>query len=58
MDTALLFLLLSETVMYLLWIQFTKKENSFYFGIVGGLPDRGAYTDSGDQLCGFGGIVC
>ena len=34
MDTALLFLLLSETVMYLLWIQFTKKENSFYRNIV------------------------
>jgi len=30
MDTALLFLLISETIGYLLWIQFTKKENSFY----------------------------
>ena len=30
MDTALLFLLISESVGYLLWIQFTKKENSLY----------------------------
>ena len=30
MDTALLFLLISECVGYLLWIQFTKKENSLY----------------------------
>jgi len=30
MDTALIFLLISETIGYLLWIQFTKKENTFY----------------------------
>ena len=30
MDTALIFLLISETIGYLLWIQFTKKEKSFY----------------------------
>ncbi len=30
MDTALLFLLISECLGYLFWIQFTKKENSFY----------------------------
>jgi len=34
MDTALLFLLVSETVMYLLWIKFIKKENSFYRNVV------------------------
>ena len=33
MDTALLFLILSETVGYLLWIFFTKKGNSFYRNI-------------------------
>ena len=30
MDTALIFLLISETIGYLLWIQFTKKEKLFY----------------------------
>ena len=30
MDTALIFLLISETIGYLLWIQFTKKEKSSY----------------------------
>jgi signal peptidase I len=30
MDTTLLFLLISETIGYLLWILFTKKEKSFY----------------------------
>ena len=30
MDTTLIFLLISETIGYLLWIQFTKKEKSFY----------------------------
>jgi len=30
MDTALMFLLISETIGYFLWIQFTKKEKSFY----------------------------
>ena len=30
MDTALIFLLISETIGYLLWILFTKKEKSFY----------------------------
>jgi len=30
MDAALIFLLISETIGYLLWIQFTKKEKLFY----------------------------
>ena len=30
MDKALIFLLISETIGYLLWIQFTKKEKLFY----------------------------
>ena len=30
MDTSLIFLLISEAIGYLLWIQFTKKEKSFY----------------------------
>jgi len=30
MDTALTFLIISETIGYLFWIQFTKKEKLFY----------------------------
>jgi len=37
MDTALIFLLISETIGYVLWIQFTKKEKSFYRNLTGTL---------------------
>jgi signal peptidase I len=37
MDTALIFLLISETVGYLLWIQFTNKEKLFYRNLTSSL---------------------